>query len=399
MKLKELEKKPWYPGAVAACIGILFFVLLTNFSTVLSAIGSFLGNFRAVFLGIVFAYVLNPVADFFYFKVLKKMKTGQTRWGLAVALAVLSGLLLLLLLLGTLIPQLVQSVATFSENIDSYAASMIKMLENSPLKDFVNAEGLATLSENALSSITNFVRENSGRILSSAANSGKGIITAVIAAILAVYLLIDKKRVMSGFWRFLRSILPPGKTEEIMDFSLRCHMILMNYLGQTLLDTLIVGLVNALFMIICRMDYVGLVSVVVAVTNLIPNFGPIIGMVIGGFVLLLVNPLHAVMFVVFSIALQFVDGYILKPKLFSGTLGVSGLLILVASIVLGNMFGVWGMILSVPIAAILSFVWRDYVMPRREKKRRSPSSKKEKEPKGEEAPQDADKADGQNPSA
>ena len=155
MKLKELEKKPWYPGAVAACIGILFFVLLTNFSTVLSAIGSFLGNFRAVFLGIVFAYVLNPVADFFYFKVLKKMKTGQTRWGLAVALAVLSGLLLLLLLLGTLIPQLVQSVATFSENIDSYAASMIKMLENSPLKDFVNAEGLATLSENAMSSITN----------------------------------------------------------------------------------------------------------------------------------------------------------------------------------------------------------------------------------------------------
>ena len=365
----------------------------------LSAIGSFLGNFRAVFLGIVFAYVLNPVADFFYFKVLKKMKTGQTRWGLAVALAVLSGLLLLLLLLGTLIPQLVQSVAAFSENIDSYAASMIKMLENSPLKNFVDAEGLATLSQNALSSITNFVRENSGRILSSAANSGKGIITAVIAAILAVYLLIDKKRVMSGFWRFLRSILPPGKTEEIMDFSLRCHMILMNYLGQTLLDTLIVGLVNALFMIICRMDYVGLVSVVVAVTNLIPNFGPIIGMVIGGFVLMLVNPLHALMFVVFSIALQFVDGYILKPKLFSGTLGVSGLLILVASIVLGNMFGVWGMILSVPIAAILSFVWRDYVVPRREKKRRTASSKKAKEPKGEEAPQDAEKADGQNPSA
>ena len=101
----------------------------------------------------------------------------------------------------------------------------------------------------------------------------------------------------------------------------------------------------------------------------------------------------------FSIALQFVDGYILKPKLFSGTLGVSGLLILVASIVLGNMFGVWGMILSVPIAAILSFVWRDYVVPRREKKRRTASSKKAKEPKGEEAPQDAEKADGQNPSA
>lgn len=381
MKLKELEKKPWYPGAVAACIGILFYVLLTNLNTVLSAIGSFLGNFRAVFLGIVFAYVLNPVANFFYHKVLKKMKAGQTRWGVAVGLAVLSGLLVLAILLGTLIPQLAHSVATFSENIDSYAASMIKMVENSPLKNIINAKGLATLSENALSSIKEFVRENSGKIMSSAANSGKGIITAMIAAILAVYLLIDKKKVMSGFWRFLRSILPPGKTEAIMDFCLRCDVILMNYLGQTILDSLIVGILNALFMLICRMDYVGLVSVVVAVTNLIPNFGPIIGMVIGGFVLLLVNPMHALMFIVFSIALQFVDGYILKPKLFSGTLGVSGLLILVASIVLGNMFGMWGMVLSVPIAAILSFVWRDYIVPRREKKHRTSSPRKTKQSK------------------
>ena len=364
VKLKDLAKKTWYPGAVVACIGVFLYVFLTNLSAVSSSVSSFLGNFKAVFLGIVFAYVLNPVANFFYHKLLKKMKAGQTRWGLAVGLAVLTGLLALLLLLGTLIPQLAQSVAMFSANIDNYAASMIKMLQNSPLKDIVDAEGLATLSENALSSITTFVRENSGIILSSAANSGKGILTAVIAAILAVYLLIDKKRVMVGWWRLLRSILPQGRTESIMDFSLRCDTILMSYLGQTLLDTIIVGVLNAVFMLICGMDYVGLVSVVAAVTNLIPNFGPIIGMVIGGFVLLLVNPLHAVMFVVFSIALQFVDGYILRPKLFSGSLGVSGLLILVASIVLGNMFGVWGMILSVPIAAILSFIYRDYMLPR-----------------------------------
>ena len=131
---------------------------------------------------------------------------------------------------------------------------------------------------------------------------------------------------------------------------------------------LIVGVLNAIFMFICGMQYIGLVSVVVAVTNLIPNFGPVIGAVIGGFVLLLVNPLHALMFIVFTIALQFVDGYILKPKLFANSLGVSGLLILVASIVLGNMFGVWGMVLSVPIAAILSFIYRDYMLPRHEKR-------------------------------
>ena len=147
----------------------------------------------------------------------------------------------------------------------------------------------------------------------------------------------------------------------------------MSFLGQSLLDSLIVGTVNAIFMLICRMQYVGLVSAVVAVTNLIPNFGPIIGAVVGGFVLFLVNPLHALLFIAFCIVLQFVDGYILKPKLFSGSLGVSGLLILVASIVLGNMFGVWGMVLSVPIAAILSFLYRDYFLPRHEKRRAASS--------------------------
>lgn len=149
---------------------------------------------------------------------------------------------------------------------------------------------------------------------------------------------------------------------------MRCDTILMNFLVQSLLDSTIVGVANAVFMLICRMQYVGLVSVVVAVTNLIPNFGPTIGAVIGGFVLLLVNPIHALMFVAFCVVLQFADGYILKPKLFSSSLGVSGLLILVASIVLGNMFGILGMVLSIPVAAIMSFIYKDYILPRQEKR-------------------------------
>jgi predicted PurR-regulated permease PerM len=173
---------------------------------------------------------------------------------------------------------------------------------------------------------------------------------------------------MAGLWRFGRVVLPLEKISGIMDFGLRCDSILMSYLGQSLLESLIVGFVNAIFMLVCGMEYVGLISVIVAVTNLIPNFGPIIGGVIGAFVLLLVNPLHALMFIVFCILLQFVDGYILKPKLFSGSLGVSGLLILVAGIVLGNLFGVIGMLLSIPAAAILSFIYRDYILPNLEQR-------------------------------
>lgn len=370
MKLIKLSEKKWYNGAVIACIGVVLFVLLTNLKPVLSAVGGFIGNFRAIFLGLVFAYIINPFARFIYHRIFRKMKAGDMRWYLSVTIAVVIALLALVLLIGTLIPQLIQSVATFSENIDSYAASMIKMIEKSGLDKYIDAEGLATLSQNALSSITNFVRENAGAILTTAANSGKGIISTVVSLIVAVYLLIDKKRVLKGWWRLVRAVLSRERTEGLIDFTLRCDTILMSFLWQSLLESVIVGIANAAFMLVCGMQYVGLVSVVVAITNLIPNFGPIIGGVIGGFVLLLVNPMHAVMFVVFCFVLQFVDGYILKPKLFSNSLGVSGLVILVASIVLGNMFGIIGMILSIPVAAILSFIYNDYLLPRQEELRR-----------------------------
>ena len=113
----------------------------------------------------------------------------------------------------------------------------------------------------------------------------------------------------------------------------------------------------------------GLISLVVAVTNLIPTFGPVIGAVIGGFILLLVNPLHALIFVAFSVVLQTLDGYVIKPKLFGDSLGVSGLLILVFIIVCGNMWGIVGILLAIPLAAIIDFICRDVIMPHLEERR------------------------------
>ncbi len=374
MKLKLSEQK-WFSGAVAACIGVLFYVILTNLKIVLSAIGMFFGYFKPVLLGIVFAYILSPLVRSFNSRLLRKMKAGKTRWTIAVMLSIMVALLIDVMLIGMLIPQLVQSLALFTENIDGYANALLRLIENSPLGSFFNTEQLWTLSGNVLSTISSFVKDNAGKIISSAANSGKGILNTVIAVIISVYLLIDKSRVLKGFWRLMRALLSTQTMENLIDFVLHCDTILVSYLTQTIFDSLVVGVINAFFMLACRMQYIGLISVVVAATNLIPNFGPIIGMVVGGFVLLLVNPLHALIFVVFSLGLQFADGYILKPKLFANSLGVSGLLILIASIVLGDMFGIVGMLLAVPLAAIVSFLYKDYFLPSREQHRQKTENK------------------------
>ena len=114
-------------------------------------------------------------------------------------------------------------------------------------------------------------------------------------------------------------------------------------------------------MAITGIPYIGLVSFLVGFTNLIPTFGPIFGGAIGAFILLLANPGHVVWFLIFTVVLQTVDGYILKPHLFGDSLGVSPLWVLVAVIVGGRVFGVWGIMLAIPFAAISDFIFRDIV--------------------------------------
>ncbi len=370
MKNRRLSEKKWFNGAVIVCIGVAFYVLLTNLGPVMSAVSKFLGSFRSILLAIIFAYILNPFAKFFYYRVFKKMKLSKRRWGLSVAVAFLAALVLLALLIGMLIPQLVQSIRQFAANYESYAAKLLALIDGSPLGSFVNTERLHTLSENALTTVKNYVRDNSGKILSGAANSGRRVLSFLVSLILAVCFLMNKANALKGARRLIRSLILRRETnEELLNVLLRCDTILVSYIGQSLLDALIVGAANALFMAIFGMKYIGLVSVIIAATNLVPTFGPVIGAMIGAFFLVLVNPWHALLFLGFTILLQVVDAYILKPKLFSDSLGVSGLLILVSVIVFGNLFGAIGMLLAIPIAAILSFLYHEYLLPRQERRK------------------------------
>ncbi len=369
MKWEKLREKKWYSGAVVACIGVAFYVLLTNWHACMQAVGHFIGNFKAVILGLAFAYILNPLAKLFYYRVFRKMKPGKTRWSISVVLSILIALLAVVLLVGMLIPQLVQSIMLFSESFDTYAGALKTMIEGSPVELLISAEQLDTLSQNALTSISTFVRQNAGSILSSAANTGKNVLTMGLALIVAIYLLFDKNRVLTGLTRLFRALLRQETAEKVLDFVLRCDSILVSFITQSLLDSLIVGCLNLVFMLVCRMEYAGLVSVLVAMMNLIPNFGAIIGIACGAFILLLVNPMHSLLFLVFGCILQLFDAYILKPKLFSSSLGVSGLLILVSSIVLGNIFGILGVLLAIPAAAVLSFIYHDFFLPSQEKRR------------------------------
>ena len=361
---KRLREKPWYNNAVALCIAVILFVLLTHWGGVRESVGTFFRYFSPVILGAIIAYIVNPLAGLYGRTLFCWIKKEKVKTFLSNFLAILTVILFLVFLLLMLIPQLIESVATFAGNLDGYVASLHAMLDSLGVSS--SALGLDKFidsSEALIETVTDFVKQNLSKILSASASVGKGAIQFLVGFLLSIYLLGDKSRLKNGGQRLLTAALGGAKYEKLAKVLRRCHSILNRYIVFNLLDSLIVGSANALFMAIVGMPYVGLVSFVVAVFNLLPTFGPVFGALIGGFVLLMVNPWHALAFLIFTAILQTIDGYILKPKLFGDSLGVSGLWILVGVIVGGRAFGVVGILLAIPAVAILDFLYREHFLP------------------------------------
>ena len=364
MKKHKIREAVWYPTAVAICIGVLLYVLLTRFPAICGIISTFIGYFKPVIIGAVIAYIVNPLSGLFE-KLFKGIKKEKVRTALSNVLAFLVVILFLAFSLVILVPQLIQSVELFASNLNGYIDSINQLLENWGIsKNIFDLDNFISSSETILSTVSQYIIDNIESILSTSANVGKNLFQWGIAFILSIYLLGDKKNLKTGFQRLLRAVFKGSRYDDVSIFLHKCHLICNRYIVFNLIDSLIIGAVNAIFMSICGMQYVGLISFVVALTNLIPTFGPMIGAVISGFFLLLVYPIHALMFIVFTMILQTCDAYVIKPRLFGNSLGVSGLWILIGVIVGGNMFGIIGILLAIPCVAIIDFVYTTYFLPR-----------------------------------
>lgn len=363
MKKKRISDAAWFPMAVALCIAVVLYMLLMKFTGIFEGIKTFIGFFKTVIIGCVIAYLVNPLANLF-FGLFKRVKKDGTRKLLSNGMAFVVVILFLIFSVLILVPQLVESVQTFANNLSGYITSASNMLENFGIsKNVVDLSSFVDYSENALATVYEWLAENAGKIVSAATVTGKGIFQWVIAFILSIYLLAEKENLKAGFKRLLKAVFGEKRYGGVSTLLCKCDTIFNRYIVFNLIDSLIVGAANTVFMTVFGMQYVGLISFVVALTNLIPTFGPMIGAVVGGFVLLMVNPIHALIFIIFTLILQILDGYVIKPRLFGSSLGVSGLWILIAVIVGGNMFGIIGILLAVPCVAIIILIYESYILP------------------------------------
>lgn len=362
---KHLLKEKWFAYTFAACSAVLLYMGLTH----LGVLGRFLMSVwktgAPVFIAFVIAYVIDPLVQFYYNNVLNKVSKDRLRHTLAVILSYLTVVLFFVVLMVALIPQVIDSVVMFAKNLNGYVYSFQRLmlqLSSFAARYDIDLSKFISSSDELLQSITRILPENVNKIVNVSYGLGARVFDWVIAFILAIYLTLDNQHLKSGFVRLLRALLPDQVFNGTASFWSRCNNILVQYIAYDILDGLIIGVLNWIFMLIMHMNYVAIISVIVGVTNLAPTFGPMIGAVLGAFILVLVNPWHALWFLLFTLVLQTFDGYILKPRLFGESLGVSAVWILISIVIGGRFLGVIGILLAIPFAAIVDFIYHDYVI-------------------------------------
>lgn len=361
---KDLLEKRWAAYTLATCSAVVLYFLLSNVSDIFKGIGFVYRIISPLITGLIIAYIIDPFVTFLQNTVFSNVKSEHTKKKLSVTVALVGIAIFIILLMVALIPQIVVSIKTLFGNMDNYIRSLQGFLQTASIEAAergIDISGITRFGDDILNVAGKKIPENFDGILTTSLSISKAIFDLFIAMFLAIYFLADKDRLRGSFSRLLKRVIKADGYKAFSSFWERCNSILIRYIAFDIIDGIIVGVANLIFMSVAGMPYSVLISLVVGITNLAPTFGPIVGGIIGGFILVLVNPFYALWLIIFTVILQTIDGYILKPKLFGGSLGVPGVWILISIIVGSRILGVAGILLAIPFAAIVDFIYHDLI--------------------------------------
>ncbi|MBQ9941347.1 MAG: AI-2E family transporter [Clostridia bacterium] len=347
-------------------ISILFALLLGNFKDLGTFFMFFLDTISPFIYALVIAYLLNPVMAFAENKIFRFRKKPKfaLRRALSVIVAYIFGIAVVSVLLLSIIPQLTKSTEMLINNFNLYKDNLEILSRDflSKFGGFNNIFGDSIQSFNdILDNIMVAVKKSLPLIMDTMKQGAIELKNFFLGLIISVYLLYGKEKLISQFKKFLSAFLPRKLMENLLEITKFSHETVTDFLIGKTLDSVIVGLLCFISMSILNLEYSLLISFVVGITNIIPYFGPFIGAIPSILILLIVNPMEALIFTILITVLQQIDGNIIGPKILGESLGLSSFWVIFAIIVMSGFFGVWGMFLGVPVFAIIYHFTSKYV--------------------------------------
>jgi predicted PurR-regulated permease PerM len=345
-------------------IAIYFFIL--NISMFLSHLGRLLMVLRPFIYGLIMAFLLGPIVAFIEHKTLVIFKLSQkAKRGISVFLALLLSIEVVVLFFSFVIPQIVNSVQSISVRLPQYVVTVERLLNQFAFgfdipEQWINL--LLSSSETFLVNIFAVIEGYIPLLLNYSLSLTLLIFNVIVGLAIAVYMLLDKERFTLQVKRATYALFGQASGDYLVELTHLSSTMIHRFILGKALDSVIIGIICYLGMLLIGLEYAILLSVIIGITNMIPVFGPFIGAVPGTLILLLVDPLQALWFVLFIIGLQQFDGNILGPKILGDSVGLPGLWIMFSIIVGGGYFGVIGMFLGVPIFAVIYIVVKRFVM-------------------------------------
>lgn len=355
----KVKNEIWFQITVALAIVVAFYFVLQHLGAIWTGVKIIWNIIVPLIVGLIIAYIIDPLVRLFERTLFKRAKSRKIARYISIAISVVLVVAAVVTVLWLLIPQLIDSLQTLIGNLGDYMHNLevwLKSLAGGMFSERISDINFTDISARLVGWLSRIA--SGENIINASVSFGSGLVSFIMSAILSVYYLVSKDHLIELAKRFFSWALKEKRYATFINFCSNCNRILVRYICCTLLEAVAVGCANAIVMLIFGMPYVAIISVVVGVFNLAPTFGPIAGGAIGAFILIMVDPWKALIFIIATIVLQFLDGYVLKPRLFAGTLGVSSLLILISIIVLGRIFGVVGILFAIPVAAIIQYIYK-----------------------------------------
>ena len=369
---------------ITFCCCILFFFIIYRYNGFTDFWKQLTQILQPVIIGLVVSYLLNPLMRWVDGKMLgilmKRIKNEEKAKNLARGLAITASLLfmvgIVVLLLAAIVPSILQSIQGVVTTLPSEVKSLIEWIN-----DFAKGDSqVADIAERVITEASNFF-ENwmkntfipQAEVYIASVTSGviltvKFFINIVVGLIISVYVMANQEKFAGQAKKIIFAIFKPVRANVIVKTIRKSNEIFGGFISGKILDSAIIGVLAYIVLAIMKMPDTVLVAVIIGVTNIIPFFGPFIGAIPSFIIIVLQNPMQGLYFLIFVIILQQIDGNIIGPKILGNSTGLSSFWVVFAILVFGGLWGFPGMLLGVPIMAVIYYIIQnivEYILKRR----------------------------------
>ena len=361
-------------------ISIVFFFL--NLDIILGFFAKLFKICAPLVYGACFAYAMNPLMKLYEEKVFrprkKKSKLSRSvRRGLAVTASMLSIIAFLALFIAMIIPQLKTSIKDLLDRFPEYIASMEELAHSLAQTNELFAGIVNTVMDSVddlLSRSYELIQEYLPMVTEIIQSVATTLLDIVLGFVFAVYFLCAKEYIIAQTKKIMKALFSENAYDKVMYFLSLTDRTFGKYFVAAILDSILVGFIVFLLVQIAGMPYAPLIGIVIAITNIIPIFGPFIGAIPCALILFVCKPSYAVIFAIMILIVQQIDGNIIVPRIHGASTGLPPVWIIVSITVMSGLFGFIGMFIGVPCFSVLYTLVKQYVEGRLEKKSFSPDT-------------------------